>query len=68
MIASYDDLKLELWLRNRNSGSIVWKTKTDKLIPLKDMDTVHIQNAITTIEKYNNHIEEVYEGYSADNW
>ena len=44
--ATIQDLKLELWLRQRNSGSIIWTTKDGKNIPIKDMDNNHLVNAL----------------------
>ena len=44
--ATIEDLKLELWLRQRNSGSIIWTTKDNKNIPIKDMDNNHLVNAL----------------------
>ena len=44
--ANIQDLKLELWLRQRNSGSIIWTTKDGKNIPIKDMDNKHLVNAL----------------------
>lgn len=44
--ATIQDLKLELWLRQRNSSSIIWTTKDGKNIPIKDMDNNHLINAL----------------------
>lgn len=44
--ASLQDLKLELWLRQRNSGSIYWTTKDGKDIPINEMDNNHLTNTI----------------------
>ena len=44
--ATLNDLKLEFWLRQRNSNSIVWTTKEGKGIPIKDMDDKHLYNTI----------------------
>lgn len=44
--ATIQDLKLELWLRQRDSGSIIWTTKNGKNIPIKDMDNKHLVNAL----------------------
>lgn len=44
--ATIQDLKLELWLRQRNSGSIIWTTKDGKNIPIKDMGNNHLVNAL----------------------
>ena len=56
--AKLSDLQLELWLRNRNSGEIVWNTKSGDEIPLKDMETNHIQNAISALKKAKEREEE----------
>ena len=42
--ATIQDLKLELWLRQRNSGFIIWTT-----IPIKDMDNNHLINTINML-------------------
>lgn len=44
--ATIKDLELELWLRQRNSGSIIWTTKNGKNISIKDMDNNHLVNAL----------------------
>lgn len=44
--ATIQDLKLELWLRQRNSSSIIWATKNGKNIPIKDMDNNHLVNVL----------------------
>ena len=48
-IADIEDLEQELWLRKRNSGELVWKTKTGDLIPIKDMTDRHLENAIKLV-------------------
>lgn len=40
--ATIQDMKLELWLRQRNSGSICWTTKEGKDVSIKDMDNNHL--------------------------
>lgn len=47
--ADIKDLELELWLRRRNSGLIVWTTKDGKEISLKDMSDTHLENAINKL-------------------
>lgn len=42
--ANLSDLQLELWLRKRDS--LYWETRDGKQIPLKQMSTEHIVNAL----------------------
>lgn len=50
-LADIQDLELELWLRQRNSDSIYWKTKDDRKIPIKDMDNNHLANTLKMLLK-----------------
>lgn len=59
--ATIEDLKLELWLRQRNSGSIIWTTKDNKNIPIKDMDNNHLVNTIKMLIKQEEE-KEYYDG------
>ena len=52
--ASLDDLRLEQFLRNRNSGKLVWKTKEGELIPIKDITDEHLNNIIQMLTTGNN--------------
>lgn len=45
------DLKLELWLRNRDSSKMIWETKDKNIIPIKDMTDDHLINTIKHLEK-----------------
>ena len=49
--ATLIDLKLELWLRNRNNSKIIWETKDKRIIPIKDMTDDHLINTINHLEK-----------------
>ncbi len=62
--ATIDDLKLELWIRRRERGEIVWKTRNGDEIPINKMDDSHLENAINYFER----MEERYEdaAYSFD--
>ena len=46
MIANIDDIRLEQFLRSRNSGKLVWKTKEGKIIPLKELSDEHLNNIL----------------------
>lgn len=52
MKANLNDLKLELWLRQRNRGEIIWDTKDGKEIPIGEMSDEHLINAIKRLLKY----------------
>lgn len=52
-IASMEDLLLELFLRKRESGSLVWKTKEGKIIPIKDLSDNHLISIIRMIDRKN---------------
>lgn len=47
--ATIQDLKLELWLRQRNSGFIIWTTKNGKNISIKDMNNNHLVNTLNML-------------------
>lgn len=49
--ATLNDLKLEFWLRQRNSDSIVWTTKDGKNISIKNMDDKHLYNTLKMLLK-----------------
>lgn len=43
MNATLEDIKQEIWLRMRNSGDLIWKSK-GREIPIKDMELSHLLN------------------------
>lgn len=51
MKANLNDLKLELFLRNRNN--LIWTTKNNVDIPISKMSDEHLINTIKLIEKNN---------------
>lgn len=55
--ATIKDLELELWLRQRNSGSIIWTTKDGKNISIKDMDNNHLVNTLKMLLKQEEEAE-----------
>lgn len=55
--ATIQDLKLELWLRQRNSGFIIWTTKNGKNIPIKYMSTDHLINTFNMLLRQEKEVE-----------
>ena len=45
-IASLEDLYRELWLRERNNGTLVWETKYGTKVPINNMSDQHLINTI----------------------
>lgn len=50
-VADIHDLIQEQWLRKRNKGEIVWKTKTGNEIPINEMTDSHLENTINYLIK-----------------
>lgn len=50
VFADLDDLRLELWLRRRNAGLLVWNTREGREIPVKEMTCTHLEKAIAHCE------------------
>lgn len=51
MLATYQDLLLEKWLRQRDSEEIFWKTKNGDKIPIKRLSDYHLDNIINLFNK-----------------
>jgi hypothetical protein len=65
--ASLFDLRFELWLRERNRGELVWKTKEGNKIPIKDMTDEHLKNSIELLEDFKDNKERCLEALDIDN-
>lgn len=49
VLADLSDLTLELWLRRRERGLIVWKTQYGTLMDISQMSDKHLINTIKYI-------------------
>ena len=61
MLATYSDLELELWLRQRNTDNILWETKNGDKISIRKMSDTHLVNAIKFLERQSAYEEECLE-------
>ena len=61
------DLRLEMWLRARESGKLVWTTKDGRQIPLKDMSDTHLINALNKMTAAAE-FEEIAAEYAGEGW
>lgn len=61
MLATYSDLKLELWLRQREADNILWETKNGDKLSIRKMSDSHLTNAINFLEKQSDYEEECWE-------
>jgi len=59
--ADINDMRLELWLRKRNAGEILWKTKDGRIIALKDMADEHLLRCIEALREQEQEREIVEE-------
>lgn len=55
--ATYEDLLMERFLREREQGLIIWTTKDKTQIAINRMSDQHLQNAIKLIEHSIEHRE-----------
>lgn len=51
MLATYQDLLLEKWLRQRDSEEIFWITENGDKIPIKRLSDYHLDNIIKLFKK-----------------
>lgn len=63
-IADFKDLAYEKFLRDRNNGNLVWKTKDGKIIPLKDLDDSHLDNIINMLSEQSAKEEMLFDALS----
>lgn len=49
--ADIDDIRLEIWIRERNDREIVWETKDGTKIPIRDMSLSHLRNVERMLER-----------------
>lgn len=61
MIATEEDLRLEYWLRKRNSGRLMWRTKNGDEISIKDLSDKHLVNILDMFDARHDYEIDKYE-------
>jgi len=61
MLATYSDLKLELWLRQREADNILLETKNGDKLSIRQMSDSHLVNAIKFLERQSDYEDECLE-------
>ena len=51
--ADLDDIRLEIWIRERNDREIIWETKDVAKVPIRDMSLTHLRNVEKMLERSN---------------
>jgi hypothetical protein len=48
--ATIIDIQMELWIRERERGEILWHTKNGDTIPINNMSDYHLKNVLKNQE------------------
>ena len=59
--ATLEDIKMELWLRERGDREIRWVTKDGQEIPLRDVGIDHLRNIKKLLERNEEYDSLTYE-------
>ena len=51
MLATYEELKFEKFLRDREKEILVWKTKSNETIPIAKLSDEHLNNILQFVNK-----------------
>ena len=51
MLATYEELKFEKFLRDREKEILVWKTKSNETIPITKLSDEHLNNILQFVNK-----------------
>ena len=62
--ADVNDIRLEIWIRERNERDIIWTTKEGLDVPIRDMSLNHLRNVERMLEK-NENLSELWCEYRA---
>ena len=68
--ATRTDLVKELWLRERNSGTLVWVTASGEKVSVKDMTDSHLKNAIRKMSEIEelNELAAEFDAFISTRW
>jgi hypothetical protein len=57
--ATTQDILMEIWLRERNSGEIVWRTRNGNNVAINEMTDTHLKNVLNMLERNEHFLDAI---------